>query len=190
MDVNAAGQIVGESDTASRERHAILWDGDRMYDLNDVGTPPDGWILEEATSINAARQIVGMAALPNSVGRAFLWENGVVRDLGTLARSSGAVDINALGQIVGWSGGDNSWPTSHGFLWDDGVLYDLNNLVSLPDGQWLGIAFAINDIGQIVSESYDSAGNVHAVLLTPVPEPMTLLVMAGGLSIIAARRVC
>lgn len=188
IDVNAAGQIVGESETAS-ERHAILWDAGRAYDLNDMATSPDGWVLAEATGINAAGQIVGNATLPNSIGRAFLWDNGVVRDLGTLARSSGAVDINALGQVVGWSGGVNSWPTSHGFLWDNGVMYDLNDLVSLPNNQWLGSAFAINDMGQILSESFDDMGNVHAVLLTPVPEPMTFLVLAGGLAIIVARRV-
>ena len=68
-------------------------------------------------------------------------------------------------------------------------MYDLNDLVSLPNNQWLGSAFAINDMGQILSESFDDMGNVHAVLLTPVPEPMTFLVLAGGLAIIVARRV-
>ncbi len=187
-DINDAGQIVGELMAADGANHAVLWGPDAVHDLNDMSDLPGNWVLESASGINANGQVVGMAGLPDYVGHAFIWENGAVRDLGTLARSSGATAINNAGQVVGWTGGDNSWPTSHGFLWEDGTMYDLNDLVSLPDGWWLGSACAINDTGQILVETYGD-GLVHAALLTPVPEPGTIVILLSGLSLIVMRRV-
>jgi len=67
--------------------------------------------------------------------------------------------------------------------------FHLNNLIS-PDSGWtLKDATAINDNGQIVGYGDDGSGQARAFLLTPVPEPATLLLLAlGGLAVIRRRR--
>ena len=60
--INARGQVVGESNTASGATHAFLWEDGRMTDL---GTLPGGG---EAHGINARGQVVG-----HSNGHAVLW---------------------------------------------------------------------------------------------------------------------
>ncbi len=102
-------------------------------------------------------------------------------DLGTLGgHSSNALDINNKGQIVGNShilNGD-----SHAFLYDsaNGML-DLNDFID-PDSGWvLTIAYGINDLGQIIG-SGEINGQTHAFLMTPIPEPATILLFGlGGL---------
>jgi len=50
-------------------------------------------------------------------------------------------------------------------------------------------AFAINDNGQIVGIGSDAQGNGRAFLLTPIPEPATLSLLAlGGLALLRRRR--
>jgi hypothetical protein len=59
-------------------------------------------------------------------------------------------------------------------------LQDLNNQVTNLDGWVLQTAESINDSGQIVGYGTRD-GNTRAFLLTPVPEPSTLLLAAVGL---------
>ena len=67
--------------------------------------------------------------------------------IGTLGgNSSAARDINASGQIVGFSGTSNG--LSHAFLWDSGTMYDLGTL-----GGNTSSALSINNSGQIVGFS-------------------------------------
>jgi probable HAF family extracellular repeat protein len=63
--VNAEGLIAGVSD-GSGQRHAVLWQADRVYDLNTLIDPNAGWALEEATGINASGQICGNGTLRGS----------------------------------------------------------------------------------------------------------------------------
>jgi probable HAF family extracellular repeat protein len=82
-----------------------------------------------------------------------------VIDLGALGGGvnsyTHANDINAAGQVVGWS-------NSHAFLWQNGVMTDLGTL-----GGSYGYAYAINDLGQIVGKASTADGIDHAFLLTP-----------------------
>lgn len=78
----------------------------------DLGTLGGGW--STAASINDSGEVVGTSQLASGASRAFLWteRQGMV-DLGTLPAAppgfpwpddaSGAVDINDLGHVVGWS---------------------------------------------------------------------------------------
>ena len=91
-----------------------------------------------------------------------------------------AFGINASGQVVGWKDG-------HAFLWEDGAAYDLNGLIASDSGWTLTSAEGINDVGQIVGwGSHD--GQTHAFLLTPIPEPGTLALVALGVVGLLMRR--
>lgn len=61
IDINNAGQVVGEShgDGGQDDRHAFLYINRVMYDLNALIPAGSGWILESANGINDRGQIVG-----------------------------------------------------------------------------------------------------------------------------------
>ncbi|MCY2954484.1 MAG: hypothetical protein NTU53_21345 [Planctomycetota bacterium] len=83
-----------------------------------------------------------------------------------------AYAINGAGQVAGVS----DW---RAFLYSDGTMFDLNDLLTtpFPAGWGLHDASDINNKGQIAANSYDRWGNIHAFLLTPVPEPSCLSIM-------------
>ena len=96
-------------------------------------------------------------------------------DLGTLDGflSSEAFAINDLGQIVGASG-------KRAFIWESGMMTDLNDLL-VPNAGWdyLFDARDINNNGQITGTGVID-GDRRAYVLTPIPEPGTLLLFALG----------
>ena len=59
-------------------------------------------------------------------------------------------------------------------------MQDLNNLIAPTSGWTLEEANGINDLGQIVGGGYNSSGQWHAFLLTPIPEPSTFVLLAAG----------
>lgn len=140
-DINDNGVAVGYSTTAAGVYHATLYRNGTVTDL----TPGLG---EEssASAINNAGVAVGAfqcnCGLEN---RASIFYNGQVVNLGTLdgGRFSGATDINAAGDIVGWSSLENG--LDHAILYRNGVMTDLGAF-----GGNTSSAAAINDRGQIV----------------------------------------
>jgi probable HAF family extracellular repeat protein len=104
-----------------------------------------------------------------------------MKDLGTFGGSSSyGRDINNLGQVVGQS--DMPDGIRHAFLYTDGRMLDLNSLISPVDGWTLGYACGISDNGYITGYGTIGSGStMHAFLLTPVPEPTTLMLLACGM---------
>ena len=144
--------------------------------LGGLSTTPYG--------INASGQVVGSSST-GSAGHAFLYSGGVMTDLGTLpgSGSSQAAGINASGQIVGYS--DFTGVGNRAFLYSDGEMHSLNDMIDPTSGWNLVWANAINDNGWIAGCGVAPNGEQHAVLLTPIPEPSTLvLVGVGAMSLI------
>jgi probable HAF family extracellular repeat protein len=199
-DINSIGQVAGSSRSGGLlpTSHAYLWTPNSpngstgsMVDLGDL---PGGNDSSVANAINARGQVVGQSS--SSMGHnAFLWSpttpngtTGSMVDLGALPDEfsvSVAHDIDAQGQVVGHSGAGPTTST-RAFLWtpdspnaSTGQMIDLNSVLEPISGRnWmLYTATAINDRGQIVGTGLLS-GSQRAFLLTPVPEPSTLILSA------------
>lgn len=177
--INASGQVSGYSRTPGDVAdHAFLYSGGTMIDLGTLGGSSWGY------AINANGQVTGESETTgNAATHAFLYSGGTMMDLGSLGGDySIGVDINASGQVTGMSYTTGNVP--HAFLYSGSSMYDLNDLLVPGFGTTLGIAYGINDSGQIVADGSDG----HAYLLTltgddrSIPEPgsLPLLVAAFG----------
>jgi probable HAF family extracellular repeat protein len=170
--INNSGQVVGYSATESGPAHAFLWD--ESNGLQDLGTLP-GYDSSGAYGINDSGEVVGVVG-----SHPFVWDaDSGMQDLGTLwpENLTTAVAINNAGQAVGSSVSPGGGPSQHAFLWANGVLTDLDDLLA-PGSLWnLTDAWDINDAGQIVGRGTIN-GEMHAFLLTPIPEPRTVVLLA------------
>jgi len=187
--INNKGQIVGFSEnTSGSSRFPCVWepDGSGGYTFVNLATVHGQFSL--ACDINEKGQIVG-----RDVAHACLWEPDgsggyTPTNLGILpgGEFSGANAINEKGQIVGSSDtqtilaafiatdddGDGNW-----------TMTKLGSLVDPDTSPHLWSARDINNNGQIaLTALVYSSLDFHAFLLTPVPEPGTLALLAlGGL---------
>lgn len=95
---------------------------------------------------------------PDGEYHAVKWIDRCVADLGTLGgRTSSALDVNGLGQIVGWAAGVAGHPRA--FLHDNGEMVDLGAL-----GGKESSARVINDAGVAVGRSWVAQGRHHTAI--------------------------
>lgn len=96
---NARGEVVGESQTATGDRHAFLWRDGEMTDLGTLGGS-----FSRAESINDRGQVVGLAETVTGESHAFVWQDGHMVDLGALTGGTGssmASKITDAGHVIG-----------------------------------------------------------------------------------------
>ncbi len=155
--INAAGQVVGYTETATGEFHAAVWTKGVMTDLGTLG---GNFVRSSrATDINASGQIVGVSTTEESGSfeHAVVWNKGMMTDLGAPGVESQAVAINPQGQVVGFfqpPAGDE-----RAVLWSKGTTTELGTL-----GGSSSAAVDINESGQIVGRSQTAGGQLRAFL--------------------------
>jgi probable HAF family extracellular repeat protein len=170
--INEQGQAVGYLGTCTAANHAALWENGTAIPLPDLGTE----VINQAWSIHNQGQIVGQVTSPDGQTEyAALWQNGAITNLGTLPGDFGALasGINNRGVVVG-STWDSNFYWSHAFIRQNGVMTDLNTLMPANSNLYATMGNKINERGQISAMatvlSGPDAGNIHAMLLTPVNE--------------------
>lgn len=170
--INNSGVIVGSFRTPAGQTLPFYYDGT----MHNVGNLSDNLIT--AADINDAGQIVGLGSRGT-----FLYQNGMVNYIADGALNPSAANgINSSGQVVGHA---RNFVTlaQVGFLYDPVLGLNLSPLVSLT---WrITDAKDINDAGQIVAVGQMNNAS-YIVLLTPVPEPSSLVLAALGFMLLAA----
>lgn len=190
-DINNAGMMAGEQDSGDGVNRAVVWNSDAG--MTDIGGLP-GSHENAARAINNAGQVVGWSTFPTGPdpwSRGFVWSEAAgFTEIPALADALRveAYDINDAGVVVG----SLEYSARHdAFIYtpDSGTV-DLNSLLDSASQDWtLSEAYGINNLGQIVGYGFDETGLQHAFLLTPVPEPSSILALLCGLSgVIVLRR--
>jgi uncharacterized membrane protein len=149
LDVSTSGVVVGASGSIGAEFPTpVVWYGGTVHALPLLPDEAGGW----AEEINARGVIVGWQASATNEIRCLWYWNGsgyTAVNLGSLGGNYGqAFGMNNLNKAVGYSlyAGNIHGPA---FLWDH--RHGLQALPLLrPDTD--GIAYNINDLGQIVGE--------------------------------------
>lgn len=176
--INKSGQVVGVSTVSASVQHAFRTAPGAVIDRNadDLGTL--GGTSSSARAVNDSGQVVGDSQVASGETHAFRTAanaaiDPITDDLGTLGGPlSLARAINGQGDVVGYSKvADQS---IHAFLYSGTAMQDLNELIEPASGWMLLDAAGINHTGQIVGRgSHNGQGRIF--LLTPVPEPSTLV---------------
>jgi probable HAF family extracellular repeat protein len=165
--------------TVSKGRAVININGHNI-DLGTLGKPDaNSWI--NWGGINDSGQAVGMSetSTPDPDGEdlcgfgtfltcvPFFWQNGHMSALPTVGGNNGqASAINARGGVAGYAetptvdSGCPPYKTTLAVLWEKGNAHPLPTVGSDPDG----VAFGINDYGQVVGYSGSCIAATHAVV--------------------------
>lgn len=157
--LNALGDVVGSSDTATGADHATLWRLGRGP--VDLGTLGGSGRQSGARAINSRGVVVGMSdiAAPDDslADHAFQWARGRMLNLSPQASSASADDVNEFGTVVGttWTQGDRRRTESAFFVPPRGSLVALAGAPSF--------AYHISDRNEVAG-SIEAGGSFHAVL--------------------------
>lgn len=151
--VNGSGQAAGESLANATDFRAFVTAGGGMQPI-----PTLGGASNEAFGINDSGIVVGYSRNAAGQKRAFRYDPAAtppVLDLGDLGGANAeAYGINAAGTIVGYSDTSDGW---EGFVWTPAGMQSIGSL-----GEGLSIAWAINDVGQIVGDVLTPEGTFEA----------------------------
>jgi probable HAF family extracellular repeat protein len=161
--ITTSGQVAGDV-TVSGYAHpqSFVWKNDGTG-IHILGALP-GHDLSSTAAQNDSGQLAGSSWVAYfKKETAFAWMNDgtPMKNLGTLGGTqSGARDINAAGQVVGYA--DLAGDSAHAFLWrNNGTkMQDLNTLIDPKDPLksfvTLTAAHFINDVGDIIADGTDS----------------------------------
>jgi probable HAF family extracellular repeat protein len=151
--INRYGQVVGVSGKSpagyeNNGNHAFLYSGGTLTYLGSLGDKT----YSAASAINDSGMVVGASTTKDGALLAFLYSGGVMKSLGSLGGLAGsgssALGINNSNQIVGWT----TFRTSPfiAFLYANGKMQSLG---SLSGASGTSVAYAINDLGEVVGST-------------------------------------
>jgi probable HAF family extracellular repeat protein len=177
MHINNRSEIVGWYINGVGRHRGFVWHDGVARSLatwSNASTEDDGF-----NGINDPGQVIGYSHY-----RAAIWQpDGTMTAVGTLGGTiSTASGINNKGQVTGMS--TTSTGAQRGYIWENGVMTDLNTLIPANSGWTIRAAGAINESGQIIAMGLSD--KLHSVILTPVPEPASILGVLAGIVGIAA----
>ncbi|MCK4999120.1 MAG: hypothetical protein KAS23_06285 [Anaerohalosphaera sp.] len=185
--VNNSGQAVGWASWQSDPtQHAALFEQGRTICLGTLGGQES-----IAFSVNNFGQIVGAATDASGRRIATVFDStgqGNNIPIGTIGHEgSVAFSINDNGWVIGMTSNSSFFPDGGTFLFDGNEAIDLQSCISL-DLDWnIEQVWDINNLNQIIGWGYLD-GQQRAFLMTPVPEPATLTILAIGTLLIRRRR--
>ena len=148
--------------------------------------------VASAIDVNDAGVIVGYQNPGSGAPEAAIFHgDGTYTGLGHLGLGeSWASAINGNGVIVGRAFGEvNGSFLNAAFVYVNGQMLDLMDLLPAGSGwELLFSADGINDQGQIVGSGIYN-GEIRGYVITPVPEPGSLVILGGGgLALLRRRR--
>jgi probable HAF family extracellular repeat protein len=149
LALNDRGQVVGTSRSVSSGEHAFFWS--RETGIKNLGGL-------SAVAVNEAGQVVGWAS-----SYSFFWDpsTGFSR-IGEVGVTAKPFAMNNHGEVVGYAAFERSAPP-RAFLWTrQGGITDLGAI----GDDVSSCAYRINDAGEILGMSADSAGNTRSFLRT------------------------
>ncbi|MGO4380898.1 HAF repeat-containing protein [Pseudoduganella sp. RAF19] len=176
MDVNAAGETVGEIKDEDGNRRAILISNGRNIEIGTLGGNES-----VANAINNSGLVTGAALTATNAWHAYRYDESLrMRDLGTLGgNSSVGTAINDQGHVVGYA--DTPDGTFHAFV-DNGVgMLDLGTF-----GGKNSYATAVNNHGLVVGAAQLPNGYRRAFLYKPGSGMIELPGFGGRISVATA----
>jgi uncharacterized membrane protein len=189
--INDSGQVAG-------------WGGPDIFSMQAfIGTTsgstpiprPAGWsevVWTKGYGINNSGQVAGLTFEHYPPELAFIGTTAGSTAIpfipGAEGQNVGFFPLNNAGQVVGESSPADAWPPAGWtgeWVWD--ALHGTRILNDLVPEEWrVGGPQSINDNGQILAVGANSSTHfVGYVLLDPIPEPTTGVLLAGGLAVLA-----
>lgn len=154
-DINNAGIIVGSANDNKRHIHPLIWAGDSIIYLPDLGEGGAATGISDSGVINGYVWVGGKM-------HAARWDNGVVRDINPAGYvTSRARDVNELRDFVGWvfNGTDTM-----AYTWKaDGSQHPLG----LFPGTVGSDVHSSNNVGMILGQTTDGTGPEALIWTSP-----------------------
>lgn len=181
--INDKGEVAGTGGGASGRFEPYFYTAGVATPLGNLGGQ-----IGRGLGINNSGTVVGSADTLDFTERAFVYKGGLKTSLDPASAfdATFANAINDAGKIVG--NGFEKDGASFAFVVAGGLIANLNSLLDASGNGWhLTSAVDVNGLGDILALGHDQEGVEHAVILAPVPEPATLLMMAVGLLSLCAK---
>jgi len=173
LGINNHGRIVGRGGGIIE---GWIWENGQYTSLKDL----EGGRYSSPSDINDNGLVVGMSYIDQSQSVAASWRDAQISALPLPegADYSTAHSVNNLDQIVGTYRISGS--RAKGCLWNDDGYWALEDRI-VSDVDWeIREGWYVNDAGQILILAWADGHGFQELMLTPIPEPSTLVLLCMG----------